>query len=125
MTYALSAIRYGRHIGRNLAETGSVYLQSRIYKRVSTESRAIEHKAAARHRSSATSLAAVAKRTGLLQELLNMAIELLVRKVELGDNPACVLCETHCEDSRRWWRECEVRQSWADEVLLDGELRGQ
>lgn len=54
-----------------------------------------------------------------------MAIELLVRKVELGDNPACVLGETHSEDSRRWWRECEMRQSWADEVFLDRELRGQ
>lgn len=54
-----------------------------------------------------------------------MAVELLVRKVKLGDNPACVLGETHGEDSRRWWRECEMRQSRADEVFLDRELRGQ
>lgn len=70
-------------------------------------------------------LAVVAKRTCLFQEFLDMAIEILVRKVELGDNPACVLGETHSEDSRRWWRECEMRQSWADEVFLDRELRGQ
>lgn len=37
MTYPLSAIGYGSHVGRNLAETGSILFQSRIYEYVSSE----------------------------------------------------------------------------------------
>jgi hypothetical protein len=61
----------------------------------------------------------------LLQKLVDMAVELLVRKVELGDNPARVLGKAHCEDARRWRGECERRVSGADALVADGELRGQ
>lgn len=65
------------------------------------------------------------KLTGLLQELVDMAVELLVRKVELGDNLARVLGKAHCEDARRWRGECERRVSGTDALVADGELRGQ
>lgn len=31
ITYLLSAIGYGSHVGGNLAETGSILFQSRVY----------------------------------------------------------------------------------------------